>query len=314
MGPLYYENTVRGELDRGAFFGITGSTDHHNAHRGSYGYGRIAVLAETLSRDALWNAMQDRKIYAVTGDKIWLETTFDSHLMGSILSSTSSREMEIDIKAGYTLDTVHIIKNGLTAEIFNFPEIARIWGEQQRKKGKVIIEVGWGEKGVAQNWDFTLEVIDGDLIDIEPRLHGIDIVAPLDDYVSECQFTDWDRNGINRLSCRTITWCNPTTPTSSVQGFCLEISGTRQTSIKMTMGTWTRSYSLEQLIRGDHTDYLADFLSAAVKFGRFIPEQEYTAKLRWKDEGTVNERDDYYIRVIQKNNQRAWSSPIRILR
>ena len=52
------------------FFGLIGSTDHHSAFPGSHGFGRVAVWAESLSREAIWQAIRARRTYALTGDRI----------------------------------------------------------------------------------------------------------------------------------------------------------------------------------------------------------------------------------------------------
>ena len=72
MGPRDYESTVQYALEQSQVFGFIGSTDHHSAHPGSYGYGQIAVWAEDLSRTAIWDAIGKRRTYAITGDRIAL--------------------------------------------------------------------------------------------------------------------------------------------------------------------------------------------------------------------------------------------------
>lgn len=42
-------------------FGIMCSTDQHSGYPGSYGDGRIGVLAPSLTRDAIWDALKNRQ-------------------------------------------------------------------------------------------------------------------------------------------------------------------------------------------------------------------------------------------------------------
>ncbi|MCH8960963.1 MAG: DUF3604 domain-containing protein [Bacteroidetes bacterium] len=51
-------------------FGVIGSTDHHGGYPGSHGDGRVAVWASNLTREAIWEALLARRVYADTGDKI----------------------------------------------------------------------------------------------------------------------------------------------------------------------------------------------------------------------------------------------------
>lgn len=56
--PRQWEGTVQYGLDRGNKFGIMCSTDQHSGYPGSYGDGRIGVLAPSLTRDAIWDALK----------------------------------------------------------------------------------------------------------------------------------------------------------------------------------------------------------------------------------------------------------------
>ncbi|MEM6431490.1 MAG: DUF3604 domain-containing protein, partial [Deinococcota bacterium] len=56
MGPRHEQSTAQYGWSQGHVFGLVGSTDHHNAFPGSYGYGRMAVWAENLSRETIWQA------------------------------------------------------------------------------------------------------------------------------------------------------------------------------------------------------------------------------------------------------------------
>ena len=73
MGPRDYRSTLQYGLAQGHRVGVMGSTDHHSAHPGSYGHGCLGVWAESLTRDSIWQAIQERRTYALTGDKIQLE-------------------------------------------------------------------------------------------------------------------------------------------------------------------------------------------------------------------------------------------------
>ena len=52
--------TIQYGLEQGHKFGIMASTDQHSGYPGSYGDGRIGVLAPSLTRDAIWEALRTR--------------------------------------------------------------------------------------------------------------------------------------------------------------------------------------------------------------------------------------------------------------
>jgi len=45
MNASDHQSTVQYGLEQGHFFGFVGSTDHHSAHPGSYGHGRLGLWA-----------------------------------------------------------------------------------------------------------------------------------------------------------------------------------------------------------------------------------------------------------------------------
>ena len=83
MGPRDGGSTYQHGLALGHVVGAIGSTDHHSAHPGSYGHGRVAVWAESLTRQAVLAARRSRRCYALTGDRIDLRLSINGAEMGS---------------------------------------------------------------------------------------------------------------------------------------------------------------------------------------------------------------------------------------
>ena len=67
MGPSDWQGTIQYGLSRGFIFGVTGGTDHHSAHPGSYGHGMTGLWANDCTREAIWEALYKRRTYALTG-------------------------------------------------------------------------------------------------------------------------------------------------------------------------------------------------------------------------------------------------------
>ena len=112
MGPRDERSTARYGWEQGHVFGVIGSTDHHNAFPGSYGYGRMGVWAEALSRDAVWTAIAQRRTYALTGDRIDLAFSVNDRPMGAILGSTDDRWIDVAIRATDSIGYVDVLHNG----------------------------------------------------------------------------------------------------------------------------------------------------------------------------------------------------------
>lgn len=68
-----------------------GSTDQHAGYPGSYGDGRIGILAESLSRDKIWDAMKNRHVCCATGDKINIDFRLNDAFPGDVVRGNSRR-------------------------------------------------------------------------------------------------------------------------------------------------------------------------------------------------------------------------------
>jgi hypothetical protein len=100
MGPRHTGSTMQRGLSKGNVFGVIGSTDHHGAFPGSYGSGRAAVWANQLTRDGIWDALANRRTYALTGDNIRLAFSINGQPMGSILPHAPERRIEVKVTGG----------------------------------------------------------------------------------------------------------------------------------------------------------------------------------------------------------------------
>jgi hypothetical protein len=311
MGPRNSLNTMQMGLEKGYHFGVIGSSDHHSAYPGSYGHGKMGVWATALTRDAIWSAIEDRRTWALTGDRIELDFSLNGEPMGATLAPVESRDLNVSIKGGYALDHVEIVKNNRVLHRFDFTQRAVV-EPGSSVHGKVFIEVGWGEKDLAQSWDVSVEVEGGALVSVEPRFRGADIVEPRTDRLRTFRPSEWRRVGKSGVRFKTMTYGNPTTFTNANQGMSLEIRGTVDTILTINVNGMELQMSLSELLRGSTSHYLGGFLTGAIRVHRFVLEKEYSAALNYEDHSDRERDDFYYVRVAQKNEQWAWSSPIRV--
>ena len=84
-GPSYFEpgSFVQDILEYGYRLALTGVKDSHDGRPGKAGL--TAVYADTLTREALFNALRKRHCYATTGARIRLEFSANDSMMGSQL-------------------------------------------------------------------------------------------------------------------------------------------------------------------------------------------------------------------------------------
>jgi hypothetical protein len=314
MGPRDGASTYHFGLRQGHIVGAVGSTDHHSAHPGSYGHGRLAVWAEALTREGIYRALCERRCYALTGDRIALQFSVNAASMGAVLPPAAERQIAVAAVGGAALECVEVLRNG---EVIHrsTPPIPRpdyAAGEPV----KVCLEVGWGPKGEDAAWEAALAVEGGQLLGVEPRFRGPDVVAPAADHRPAGALTRWTRTA-NGVSFTTRTWGNPATTTSGAQAVCLELAGSRSTRLAATFNGQAMSVSLGQLLDAALAGYLGGFLTPAYRFQRAVPAAAYTCQFTLTDRERAaslapgrGSRDWYTVRVRQANGQWAWSSPI----
>jgi len=310
MGPRDGRSTMRSGLRQGHRFGVVGSTDHHSAHPGSYGHGRLAAWAANLSRDGLWEAIAARRTYALTGDNIELAFSLNGQSMGTVLPPVPERQIEVAAIGGGAIELIEVIANDQTIHRWHGREPSLSPAPQPVK---VWLELGWGEIDAEVTWRVDLTVEGGDLLGVEPRLRGQIVVAPHanDDMVHA--YSAWRRVDARGVHLTTRTWGNPTVVTPATQGICLEIHGDPSTRIVGRINDLEIRLSLAELLAGSRVGYLGGFLTPAYCFHRAVPRDAYTAHFTVHHQAAgqlAGQRDWYLVRLRQTNGQMAWSSPI----
>ena len=302
MGPRHEQSTAQYGWEQGNLFGVVGSTDHHNAFPGSYGYGRMGVWAESCSREAIWEAIQKRRTYALTGDRINLQFSLNETAMGGICASDDTRAISVDVVGGDCIDYIDVLHNN---RIIHRESIV----PQSATEGrfKVYIEMGWGEQAEAFDWDVSLAIENGTLHEIEPRLRGI---SPTEgNHEGDFAYTSLEHDG-NDVHLKTKTLPNLSLHTPCTEGFVVELDGTPDTMITLTINGQVEQVCLHDILTGSRTFYTGGFVSPVLCVHQAVPQSDYHHHFTLTHQHNTSQRDWYYVRVRQRNNQWAWSSPI----
>jgi len=304
MGPLDASGTARRGWQLGHRFGIIGSTDHHNAVPGAYGYGRVGAWLTRLDRQSLWEALEQRRTYALTGDRIELAFTVNGAIMGGTIAAGDERTIAVAVRGGSSLDYLEILHD---ERIIHRHSV--IPQRYHRGRAKVHLEVGYGEAGQPFDWEVEVAIEAGTLVGIEPRFRGPGptVVPP--------EGTDHAPHTLQRISptalrFTTQTYPNPNSAIAAMEGVSLEVDGDTSTEVVVVANGQRFVFSLHDLAEGPATRHLGGFVSPALVVHRAIPESEYTATLNLPHRTERSDLDAYRIRVRQRNHQWAWSSPI----
>ncbi|TFG17182.1 MAG: DUF3604 domain-containing protein, partial [Promethearchaeota archaeon] len=104
-GPILEKkgSFVQDALAKGYKLGFTAGGDDHfgiypsgmiDPDNGIYPPGIMAIWAETLTKESIWNAMQNRKCYGTTGPRVIVELYVDEYFMGDIINIQDKQEFE----------------------------------------------------------------------------------------------------------------------------------------------------------------------------------------------------------------------------
>lgn len=309
MGPRTYEGSVQYGLEQGHKFGFIGSTDQHAGYPGSYGDGRMMVLAPALTRDALWDAMASRRVYCVTGDKIKLDFRINDALMGDSIKG-NSRKIYVGVEACNYIDYVDIIKNGDCIARLGAPYTAPV-PEQEMVRAKIKIDLGWNREEEYVHWLGALKLSDGVINDVQTCFRGAAFTSP---QPGEDHFT----TRVSRLKERTpksvgvdiYSSKNPNVLTPAYQGVMLDVTMPKSATITAELNGQSHSHTLGELLVGSKAHFMRGWLSESILFNRAAPESVFMAEHFMTDDAPQRATDYYYVRVRQRDGQWAWSSPI----
>lgn len=102
-------------LDKGWHLAPTNGQDNHKGKWGDANTTRTVVLAEKNTREDIYQAMRDRRVYSTEDENLQLDFKINGNLMGTILEETEELNFEVEIKDPDTSEKsakVEIVANG----------------------------------------------------------------------------------------------------------------------------------------------------------------------------------------------------------
>lgn len=318
LAPDISSSSYSAALKEGLIVGAIGSTDNWGDFPGHYGHGLAAVQAEELTRESLWEAFTQRRVYALTGDRIALDFTINDNPMGSVNPLVKQAEIVINVEGQDALEYVEIVKN--ESSLYSFTPTS---GELNTQKNlyKVRFEYGWGPsasytKMDPKTWSGTISVKSGAIEDVTPHLvngdHSYNHTAKEFSFQSKVDQVEADYKHHNSFVL-TLRLDKDSTVMFDVDGARYEL--TRDQLLAGSMAHFYTEESKELLT--NRFDLATDELyrrdvvfgmSYKFKIHRAVPHGEYARQCTFTD--TVDGPSHYRVRVRQRNGQMALSSPI----
>jgi Protein of unknown function (DUF3604) len=304
MGGACKSQTALEQLKRGKRFGVIASTDNHFGHPGSYGEGLVAVWAEDLSREAVFDSLKARHCYAVTGDRISLEFFANEGMMGDTISQNENIKIKGNVVACGAIEFVQVLKNGLPAETI-IPTPA---ASDNNPVCTLDLDFGWGKMGSGDvvKWKIKLSLDKGKITGINPRLCGgasTDLINKIEQINNQ------------ELIIETFTSRDNAHP---VSGISLRLEELQNSSVKVNFEAINNDGEYSGELAAKITDLFHDdcmmavsdsFSAPKIRLGQACCKADTDCSFEWNDHNSKS-GDFYMLKVQQKNGHIAWSSPI----
>lgn len=307
FGPRNSSNTILQQLQKGTKFGFVASSDNHWGVPGAYGEGICAVIADKNTNDAIFDSLKNRRTYAVTGDRIIADFRLNGMAVGSEITYNGARNISCDIETCAPMSCSEIYKNGQLIHYF-LPKPR----SSKRKLGsrmKLRLEYGWGpwatlEKKYISEWEFKLNFKGCSIINMDKYFRSFNFVHT---HEHKVRFDSQNVDVVSYTSRNTENKC----PNNSLLLELQDISPDAEIELEFLKPyAMSFKYPLRKLLNNNYTDFLHSFPQEAFCLHRLLDEEDFCHHFEFSDDVKEREEDSYCIRIVQRNLQMAWLSPI----
>jgi len=307
LGPLVevvscwgvFEWMLWDALKMGYVVGVMCNSDGHKGRpgdeapgAGAFGIrnGLTCVLAESLTRDAIFQALKQRRCYGTTGPRIDLQLDVNGKPMGSCLSISGNASLKASVRGTAPIDSLSLYQGSEIMQTVrpapfetcgNSTRIRVVWGGARMR--------GRGRRAI---WDGQIE-LKGTTIQ-SASTFAFD--SPIDGILSQ------DTQKV-RFRSRT---------TGDIDGIDLWLDQAASGTIRFQSEIGTLEVDLSTL---GHQEQKADFggLDLRVTICRYPMElNECELSLQKTLSPCLADQTAFYVKAIQSDGHAAWSSPIYI--
>ena len=290
-----FEWFLKWALGNGYRVGFTAGSDDHKGRpgaaypgSGSFGvYGGLTcVFATELTRRGLWQALKARRCYGTTGQRILVNVNADGHPMGSDLQVSDPPEIAVDVIGTAPVESVEVFRGLKVA--YRFPET--------KPRAHDRVRISWsGQRIRARNrlvrWDGRLCLDRGRILDAEGYAF---------DSASE---------GIQAVSDHSVAWKSVTT--GDADGVILTLDAPPQATIEFKTDIVSHSVTLQEIAAGP-VRIPAGGIDIAVVFERAPLGSGREVRFTCREPELPGGCHPYWVRVIQTDGAKAWTSPIYV--
>ena len=293
----HFEWFAREAMERGLKVGFVGGSDDHTCRPGgarptsmalAVNGGYMGVYARELTREALWEAFRKRHVYATTGKRIILRVTCGEAMMGDEITVSQPPTIKMEVIGTSGLEKVEIVRGVET--IYSHPLIDR---------SNVIsgaIKIAWSGARVTTrrrntDWSGGLAIDKGRIMSVEEFAFDL----------------PWD--GILETTERSVRWHSTTS--GDTDGVILRLDAPDDALVTFDTKPARFAFRLSQL--DEPLVVEAGEIEQRVVVSR-IPADEgpIQTSFEYTDHDVRPGINPYYVRVVQSDGEKAWSSPIYV--
>jgi hypothetical protein len=268
----------------------------------------MAALCEELSREQILQAIRERRVYALTGDRIEVEFSVDGSTMGSTIDAGGTVEVAYSVRGRDELDMVEVVQDGRTVHR-SYPAPTADAADSPIGVLQLRLEGGWGPWGALAldritDWAFDVQLDGARLKRYFPCLQSM----PFD----ESRRHRFERDGEQRLSVVSYSARHNAYRENPNQSVVLEIEGDAAATLTVDMRApeaARTTATLAQLFDGSLHRFTGPFPNEAWQWHRVVPLAASSLSDRVVLPVPAT-RSHVYLRVRQKNGHMAWVSPV----
>jgi hypothetical protein len=290
----HFEWFAREAMEKGLKVGFIGGSDDHTGRPGgarptsmveAVNGGLLGVYASDLTRESLWDAFSKRHVFATTGTRIILRLMCGDAMMGDEITINQPPTFFVEVIGTAGLDKVEIVRG-----------LDNIYCHQliQHDLSSTTMKVVWSGARVTTRrrnteWSGEIKIDKGKII-------------------SAAEFAfDLSWHGITEYTEQKVCWISTTS--GDFDGIILNVQAPEDARVSFNTKPIQFSFQLNQLKEPLIRE--AGGIEQKVEVSRISGEKPpTTVKFRYTDQKVSPGVNAYYVRVIQADGEKAWSSPM----
>ncbi len=290
----HFEWFAREALENGLKVGFIGGSDDHTCRPGgarptsmveAVNGGLMGTYAKELTRESLWEAFRKRHVYATTGKRIILRVMCGDAMMGDEVTIDQPPTIRVEVIGTSSLAKVEIIRGG---ELIYTHQLV------QSETDSETIKIAWsGARATTRrrntDWSGEINIYKGKIL-----------------FAEEFAF-DLSWQGIIERTERRVCWSSTTS--GDFDGIILNLEASEDACLYFNTKPAQFSFQLNQL--KEPLIIEAGGIEQKVEISRDTQEvAPKNVRFEHIDRKVRPGINAYYVRVIQSDGEKAWSSPI----